>query len=154
VAPVGRSSAETCGNSDPLLKFPWLTNVDKLVQPNSFPTGWPQNCPPPDAGSVESTYYRIVKSNPPTDDDFRSYAELGLVRKGTDPCVLCGLSVYDTLEAAINARSNFPILGDQIARGSLTDDHGKMKKGRAHHWTWWPFENVARAALFKTMVEQ
>jgi hypothetical protein len=121
----------------------------------TFPSQWPDGCPPGDAFAPDAEYFRIVRLDPPGPEDFLSYAELGKRPKGSDPCRLRGLSVFDSWEAANVARLNFPSLGHLIARGTLTSTHGQIKQtGRHHHFTWWPYEGIDRAAPFETVPEQ
>jgi hypothetical protein len=129
-----------------------LTNDNKLISADrSFPSAWPDGCPPAEAAAPKSTYYRIVKSDPLDQEDFLSYVELGKSLKGADRCRLCGISLYDTWEAADIARANFPAIGDLIARGKLTEANGLFKQTgtNLHHYTWWPFEGVDRVSPFQ-----
>ncbi len=120
-----------------------------------FPPGWPENCPPRAAAAPSSAYYRVVKTNPPSPDDFKSYSESGTVRKGGDLCKRCGLSIFDNWEGANAARLNFPALGEHIACGNLNAVHGKIMQTGAnpHHCTWWPYDGLDRLSLFEVILE-
>jgi hypothetical protein len=77
---------------------------------------------------------------------------MGKCPKASDPCRLCGLSVYDTWEAADVVRALYPAHGHLIARGALSAAHGTIKrtgKRNPHHYTWWPYEGVDRIAPFQ-----
>jgi hypothetical protein len=117
----------------------------------TFPTDWPEECPPEDIPAAAAVYYRIVRNNPPSLDDFRSYKELGLARRHADPCRRCGLSIFRTFDAAAVARSNFPTLGEFIASGALDLSHGKVAQtgSNRYHCTWWPYESVDRVTPFE-----
>src|SRR4051795_11808283 len=69
------------------------------------------------AGAVR-TFYRIVKTNPPTVADFTSNLALGRVPKYPDPRVLSlwnGLSVFDQESQARQKALEAPYLGRYIA---------------------------------------
>ncbi len=44
------------------------------IKPMTYRESLPDDCPPDDAGEIAATrvVYRLVRNNPPTDDDFRS----------------------------------------------------------------------------------
>lgn len=116
-----------------------------------FPANWPENCPPLDAEDARGTVYRLVKSDPPIADDFRSHAELGKMPKAP-PCLRHGLSTFRRHEEASHQRDLFPALGDKIAMAELKPEHGKTKLTQGKqptHTTWWPYEEVHRASLFR-----
>jgi hypothetical protein len=118
-----------------------------------FPANWPENCPPLDAEDARGTVYRLVKSDPPIADDFRSHAELGKMPKAP-PCLRHGLSTFRRYEDANHQRDLLPYLGDKIAMAELKPEHGKTKltQGRQPtHTTWWPYEEVQRAGLFRCL---
>ncbi|MGO2134756.1 MAG: hypothetical protein ACTH3S_04925 [Marinobacter sp.] len=121
-----------------------------------FPKQWPECCPPDDAPPAEGVVYRICRENPPAPGDFQSHAELGKSSKG-DPCMRHGLSVFRDISEAQHLTGIFPKLGKLIFRGELTAEHGKIKptpaKLRPSHVTWWPFEEVERAAAFTVSSE-
>ncbi|WP_440998067.1 hypothetical protein [Arhodomonas sp. SL1] len=117
----------------------------------SFPAAWPNDCPPADAESPKGEYYRIVKTNPPSDQDFLSHAERGK-SGGGDCCMRCGLSVFSDVEEARHAKKVMPALGEHLVVAALDARHGRTKRtpSRRHksHVTWWPFEGIGRAELF------
>ena len=50
-----------------------------------------------------------------------------------------------------------PKLGNLIAKGTLSPEHGKSKltSGRLPtHTTWWPYRDVKRASLFSVVSEE
>lgn len=121
-----------------------------------FPTGWPARCPPEDASCAEGQVYRITKKNPLEPSDFLSVREENKPFPPDRECEAAGLSVFQKREDAIHYRRKFPYLGDRIAQGTLTEEHGKLKptpRGRNSHMTWWPYEGVERSKLF-TLVEE
>jgi hypothetical protein len=117
----------------------------------SFPTDWPEECPPDDAVDALGIVYRITKNNPPTAADMLSHHETGRIPTGP-PCIRCGLSIFRTQEDALHQQSLMPRLGKVIAEGNLRPEHGKMKltQGRQPtHTTWWVYVTVTdRAAIF------
>jgi hypothetical protein len=72
------------------------------------------------------TFYRIVRTDPPTLRDFQSNAEIGkeprrpLTRR--EQSLWRGLSVYGSLEAALASRAKYPRLGGFIARIRVAPD--------------------------------
>jgi hypothetical protein len=89
--------------------------------------------------------FRIVKADPLSGDDFRSYHEMRIARG--DPILRCGLSVFRLRSDAEHVSRMFPNLGKVIARGTLQPEHGKTKQtGRPTHTTWWPYVGVGRVA--------
>lgn len=71
--------------------------------------------------SAAGTHYRIVRTNPPTDEDFKSYTALGIKprRVNPDPETLHlfgGVSVLDTPERARAYIEKGRVRGEYIAR--------------------------------------
>lgn len=87
-------------------------------------------------------FYRIVKSNPPTEEDFLSYAALGIsVRDPTDEETLLlasGVSVFATEPQARGRARARPDLGAYVARLDIPDDGSvQPRRGhRGHHTIW------------------
>jgi hypothetical protein len=116
----------------------------------TFPDDWPQGCPPADAADANGEVFRIVKADPLSATDFRSYHEMGIARG--DPVLRCGLSVFRLRSDAEHVSRMFPNLGKVIARATLRPEHGKVKQtGRPSHTTWWPYVGVDRVSLFEVV---
>lgn len=87
-------------------------------------------------------FFRIVKSDPPTEEDFLSYAALGVpVRDPTDEETLLlatGVSVFATEAQARGRARARPDLGAYIARLEIPDDSSvQPRRGhRGHHTIW------------------
>jgi hypothetical protein len=88
------------------------------------------------------TFYRIVKSDPPTVEDFLSYKALG-VPAPRDPQRLAlwdGISVYATEAQARSLVRHVPALGGYVAQLIVPDDLGlrieRTGPGRGHHTIW------------------
>ena len=123
---------------------------------SKFPSNWPENCPPSDAVDASGIVFRIVKYSPPMADDFATHYETGRLPKAP-PCLRCGLSVFREKHDAVHQRELMPRLGKLIAEANLRPEHGKTKLTsgmRPTHTTWWPHEEVDRAALFNVVVEE
>jgi hypothetical protein len=121
----------------------------------TFPQDWPSGCPSPDTPDAAGTVFRIVKGDPVTAGDMLSHHEMGKLPRA-DPCLRCGLSVFQELEDAQNQQQLLPKLGDKIAQAQLEAEHGKacLTKGQQPtHTTWWPYEGVDRASLFVIVQE-
>lgn len=113
----------------------------------TFPDDWPPGCPPEDAEDAQGEVFRVVKKQPPTDDDFKTYHEQGIVRG--DPILRCGLSVFRLASDAEHASRKFRNMGKLIAKALLQAEHGKTKQtGKPTHTTWWPYREVDRLSLF------
>jgi hypothetical protein len=95
------------------------------------------------------TFYRIVRSNPTTVDDFMSHHELGIPSLDDDPVhhrMREGISVHATeAQSRAKARSR-PWFGRFIARLSLPDDGSiewaRTAGGRGHHTLWGDPEHI------------
>jgi hypothetical protein len=99
--------------------------------------------------------FRLVRSNPAGESDCRSHHELGTLPKAP-PCLRCGLSVFRVREDAEHQYRAYPKLGKFLASGELRAEHGmtKLTQGRRPtHTTWWPYEGVARGAVFTEIEE-
>lgn len=83
-------------------------------KPITYRESLPDDCPPDDAGEIAATrvVYRLVRNNPPTDDDFRSQrAERpDRVFRDVSECQARGVSVFDSLNAAerLSTRGRLP----------------------------------------------
>jgi len=104
----------------------------------------PPGCPPDEAEEIKTTRYvfRLVRTNPPTEEDFKSKRAENLVPK--PPCVseceFCGVSVFPKKrDAAAKTRKLPNFKGLLVCRVTLTAGAGKIQKtfSRGHH-TWWP----------------
>jgi hypothetical protein len=117
----------------------------------TFPSSWPQDCPPKDAESASGVVFRVAKTNPPSREDFKSHEELGKKSNGSQ-CLRVGLSVFQTFDDAEHLTQLIPKLGRYVLRGQLQPSNGVVKQtpGRQHptHTTWWPYDGVDRAELF------
>lgn len=120
----------------------------------TFPDSWPANCPPHDAEDADGEVYRIVKNDPPHNDDYVTALEADKLRN-RPACLRCGLSVFRAYEDAVHQQRLFPKLGDMIAKGVLNTGCGKTKQtGNPTHTTWWPYDGVGRARLFSVVREE
>jgi hypothetical protein len=88
--------------------------------------------------STES-FFRIVTTNPPTLNDFRSHEELG--RWLFDPARIeewRGISVYGTIRQARKKARDYPSLGQFIAELHIPDESSISYKRTGHthsHYT-------------------
>ena len=111
---------------------------------NRFREDLPQGCPESIGGTeiVQARIvYRLVRSVPPTEEDFDSQRERFPDREfNVDECQAVGLSVWDTLEAAGKMQRRFR--GSmRIYKMELGSGSGYIAKTSKHpnHWTWWPY---------------
>jgi hypothetical protein len=119
----------------------------------AFPTWFPRGCPPPGAENAEGVVYRIVRNGPLTEDDFKSYHELGQ-GLAINACRRCGVSVFASLARARHRLELSPRLGTAIARGVLDASAGKAKltDWRSGHIEWWAYAAVTRHSYFEEPV--
>lgn len=116
----------------------------------TFPSAWPDGCPPVDAVDAADAVFRIVDGPNPTNDSFRSHFELGKCKQ----CNCRSLSVFQTKAKAAKCQSILQYLGDHIAWGVLTSAHGKTKladKKHPGHTEWWVAEGVVPSAVLATI---
>ena len=104
----------------------------------------PQDCPESIGGTeiVETRIlYRLVRSIPPTEQDFDSLSKLRPHRsfEGIE-CQALGLSVWDALDAAKKQRRRFryPMHIYKMELGPGSGYLAKTSRNPAH-WTWWPY---------------
>lgn len=126
----------------------------------AFAAACPQHdCPPFDAVDANGDFFRLTRDNPPTERDFRTFAELGL-RPREDNCIRCGLSCFALERDAVKLfqymerrHPNTNSLGRHVARIVLTPADGKVKPTRnpSHH-TWWMYHDSERLATFREVV--
>lgn len=105
--------------------------------------------------NVARIFYRIVKTDPPTLDDFKSYRELGIPARTDDPEVLRmreGISVYATETQARNRSRAVPHLGRYVAMLEIPDSaaitHRRTGDSRGHHTIWGDAADVLACVVF------
>jgi hypothetical protein len=102
----------------------------------------PADCPPEDSEEVVAVrmVYRIVRTAPAADDDFRSLQDLKpSCDYGSDSCMARGLSVF-TDKIDCEQRLKLPSLrGRLVCAVTLRPGAGRLKQTRQpSHQTWWP----------------
>ena len=106
----------------------------------------PDGCPPGTASEIaeERQVYRLVESDPPTDDDFASLRALnptkGPYPKAETECRACGLSVFPERAGVESLMNKLPHLrGLKFCVVRLTAGAGRIQHtGPGGHHTWWP----------------
>ena len=104
----------------------------------------PEDCPPRAADVIRETreVFRLVRSSPPTDADFRSQrAERpDTVFPEVTECQARGLSVFARRTDAEKRLRLQKMRGRKICRLRLSAGAGHIQQtGRKSHYTWWPF---------------
>ena len=113
----------------------------------------PANCPPAAAEQVSQRrdVYRLVRTNPPTDEDFRSQRAGKPHHHFHDECRARGLSVHADRHDSERARRLPTLQGRLICRLRLDAGAGDLlQTGRPSHHTWWPlasYDVLAVAAV-------
>jgi hypothetical protein len=92
---------------------------------------------------VAQAYFRIVRTNPPTEADFQSDKAKGLPPRNDEPQTLHvwdGISVFRTLRQAQNKVRDYPFLGAFIAQIDVDVDIPEVRVektfGRGHFTLW------------------
>ncbi len=102
----------------------------------------PPDCPPLDAAEITepTKLYRLVKSLPPSADDFQSYRALRPNDDfGKEECKASGLSVYSRRSSAENRRLTPNFREYHICELDLSNGAGKLQRSGGAHCTWWPY---------------
>ena len=112
----------------------------------------PENCPPNEAEEITSPrlVYRLVRNNPPTDDDFRSQrAERpDRIFRDVTECQARGLSVFTTRNVAERLSASGRLQGLSVCHVTLAPGAGRIQPtGRRSHHTWWPLADYDVPAL-------
>ena len=103
----------------------------------------PEGCPPDDAEEITAprVVYRLVRNNPPTDDDFRSQrAERPASLFNVSECQARGVSVYANFHDVERQTRRPKLKGLAVCQVDLITRAGRIKKtGGTSHYTWWPY---------------
>jgi hypothetical protein len=89
------------------------------------------------------TFYRVVKSDPPTEEDFRSHKARGIPLRRDTPELRRsweGVSVYDAEEKAREAIARFPRIGQFIAEVRIAEGGPvtfEQTTDDPHHYDLW-----------------
>jgi hypothetical protein len=128
------------------------TKSNGQAESGRFPNFFPPNCPPPEAVPTAQSVFRLVKTNPPHDEDFRPNAVTQTTRTFRDRCKACGLSVFTTLEDILTLRKQIGAFKKwQVAKGDADREDGVAlhtpTSGNSHHSSWL-YEGVYVAKKF------
>lgn len=117
----------------------------------------PSDCPPREAVAPSQTFYRIAKTNPPSEGDIydknRRHAERSIARRAEITlCAVMGLSVFSDIGRAESQIRQMPRIGGYIMALSLdeTDGHVVGFPDDPFHHTFWPndgFDPIAASRL-------
>jgi hypothetical protein len=124
-------------------------NISVLID---WPDYFPIQCPPLTAVPTEKSVYRLVRNEPPIEDDFLSNKQEAMsgVWPGKE-CEACGLSVlnsYDKADKTIRTyKKKFKL--HKIAKGTIAQSTGVVAKTfGSGHFTWWLYPGTTVARLF------
>lgn len=101
----------------------------------------PEGCPPDIAKETDGSrdVFRLVRTNPPTEIDFRSQREEKPDRVFPDECKARGLSVHADRRDSEKALRLPTLRGRLVCRVRLGPGAGEiLQTGRYSHHTWWP----------------
>jgi len=126
----------------------------------TWPSFFPPQCPPSEAKDASAEVFRLVSSNPPSVNDFESWAQR-YPKKWLGNCKASGLSVFtskaDLLQMTRRVRGMVKGKSSPeklIASATLSPEAGKLmhtpSDGNSHH-TWWPPADFNCATIFKVV---
>ena len=106
----------------------------------------PDGCPPDSAVEIVEPriVYRLVGSNPPTLDDFKSLRSLNPGNPYKNPnteCLANGVPVYIDIEFADEVRQGVTKLNKKLICADVLDKgagHILLTNPETTHCTWWP----------------
>ena len=108
----------------------------------------PGGCPPDTAEEITTTrqFYRFVRNDPPTDDDFTSLRARNSFRppyeEARTECRARGLSVFSSREDADQKRKLPSLKGQLLCTVQLGPGAGPIESnGSRPHFTWWRVAN-------------
>lgn len=115
----------------------------------------PEGCPPAEADEVtaERDVFRLVRTSPPTLNDFRSLRaeKPDAVLPPAKECQACGLSVFADRADSEKAKKLTALRGRFVCRLQLEAGAGRIQQtGKPSHHTWWPlteFDILAHCAM-------
>lgn len=141
-----------------------MTELSTCPPDDSEPTfsGYPPGCPVVDAIYADGSAFRMVLSNPPTLEDFKSQFELGMEPRPNSTerarCRWRALSIYRNVEDARHHKKKYAHkFGNAfIAAGKLTKRKGKTlhtpppppETERQSHTEWWCADGTDRLEGF------
>lgn len=122
----------------------------------TWPLDWPKGCPPNDAKPANEVVFRLCKTNPPTEEDFKTFRELE--RSGGDEVMAAGVSVMLHEHDAAHHLKLFPRSKNRfISRAKLSPELGVTKQTPTNnfpsHLTWWPTQGLTRSTYFSVISE-
>lgn len=116
----------------------------RIAFPLKYRESLPADCPPAEADEVDEVVdvYRLVRTLPPTDSDFRSQRAEHPERAFTNvsECQATGVSVFTSAQEARKKLASVRFRGMHVCRVRLRNGAGRiLKTGGGSHHTWWPF---------------
>lgn len=109
----------------------------------SWPSHYPESCPPPEATDLIGVVYRFINGANPSEKDFKSHYERQPGENwGNKACEARGLSVLRTPEDCGEMRKAVPALRKKsIAIANIEQSVGVIKvtpsNSCENHCTWW-----------------
>ena len=111
-----------------------------------WPHFYPVNCPPTEAEPASGKVYRLVRTDPPQAEGFKSLFEENPRRFRNEPnitiCIACGLSVHTDPQDSERLKNRVrKFKNRQVAEGELNPTFGMIQhtpssRFKSHH-TWW-----------------
>lgn len=118
---------------------------------NIFDLDLPEGCPTENVGHYEGVAYRVVLTNPPTNEDLLTYLELNKLPTA-NACKRGSISLYQTEEQARHRMDVTPSAGNFVASVSLTNAHGRVGyPSQSGHIDWWPYAGMRNPSDLKVI---
>jgi len=121
----------------------------------TWPSFFPDRCPPAEATPAEGSVLRLVRNDPPRADDFLPWAiENDKVPKSKH-CQACAVSVFERIDELRKMQRRVPAQRPKaVAEGELKPEMGVTKrssgKGRSHR-SWWIPDGLDPSPLFRVI---
>lgn len=123
-----------------------------------WPSFFPDSCPPTDAVPASGVVYRALLTNPPTEADYRSQAELRPHRYSGD-CQATGLSVFRSLKelkrimGMPNMKRRFKYIGEINLQPQMGKIRNTSSNNSSDHCTLWVDVEQKHTIVFNVVEE-
>lgn len=126
------------------------------VKKRTYPESFPEGCPPKESQECRLKVYRLTKGEIVTEQDFKSYKDLGINKVLKEyPFAEYGLSVYTSYEELKKVCRSTPSLKKKfknIASGTTYECTGVVQKtplkNQETHYTWWVCKGINPSNFF------
>lgn len=110
----------------------------------------PEGCPPNQAVPANGTFYRLIRSETPTNSDFLSQREGAPAKKfsNVSECIARSVSIWSNSQKCLDVRKLPGMKHRILVQIDLTPVDGKlMQYGDIDHYSWWRTKNFKVEAV-------